>query len=161
VACTGTEFCKLAITETKTFTRWLVEELEDRLPAFDQQLKLNVTGCPNSCGQHRIADIGLEGKKIKVNGHLQDAYYFCLGGGVGAFAGFGRPVGYRCTAEETPDAIERLLRTYIYRREGGENLRQFFARHSDAALRTFLAGEEVIPVERDLPSGRVPHGVEG
>ncbi|HWG49287.1 MAG TPA: hypothetical protein VN669_06315, partial [Candidatus Acidoferrales bacterium] len=84
-----------------------------------------------------------------------------LGGGVGAFAGFGRPVGYRCTAEETPDAIERLLRTYIYRREGGENLRQFFARHSDAALRTFLAGEEVIPVERDLPSGRVPHGVEG
>jgi len=52
IACTGTEFCKLAITETKGFTRWLVDELEERLPGFDQQLKLNVTGCPNGCGQH-------------------------------------------------------------------------------------------------------------
>jgi len=76
--------------ETKAFTRWLVEEMEERLPAFDQQLKLNVTGCPNSCGQHRIADIGLEGKKLKVNGCIQDAYYFCLGGAVGEHAGFGR-----------------------------------------------------------------------
>jgi sulfite reductase (ferredoxin) len=161
VACTGTEFCKLAITETKTFTRWLVEELEERLPGFDQQLKLNVTGCPNSCGQHRIADIGLEGKKLKINGRLQDAYYFCLGGAVGEHAGFGRPIGYRCAADEVPDAIERLLRHYMFYREGGENLRQFFARHTDAELRTFLAGEEINPVERDLPSGRVPHGVEG
>lgn len=161
VACTGTEFCKLAITETKTFTRWLVQEMEERLPGFDQQLKLNVTGCPNSCGQHRIADIGLEGKKLKINGRMQDAYYFCLGGAVGEHAAFGRPVGYRCAAAAVPDAIERLLRHYMFYREGGENLRQFFARHSDAELRTFLAGQEVNPVERDLPSGRVPHGLEG
>lgn len=161
VACTGTEFCKLAITETKSFTRWLVEELDERLPGFDQQLKLNVTGCPNSCGQHRIADIGLEGKKIKVSGQLQDAYYFCLGGAVGEHAGFGRPVGYRCLGREVPDALERLLRRYMFFREGGENLRQFFARHTDSELRTFLAGQEVTAVERDLPPGRVPHGVEG
>jgi sulfite reductase (ferredoxin) len=161
VACTGTEFCKLAITETKAFTRWLVEELEERLPGFDQQLKLNVTGCPNSCGQHRIADIGLEGKKLKINGRLQDAYYFCLGGAVGEHAGFGRPVGYRCAAAEVPDAIERLLRRYMFYRQGGENLRQFFARHTETELRTFLAGLELNPVERDLPSGRVPHGLEG
>ncbi|MFP5248628.1 MAG: nitrite/sulfite reductase, partial [Acidobacteriota bacterium] len=56
IACTGTEFCKLAITETKGFLRWLVDELEGRLPQFDQQLKLHVTGCPNGCGQHWIAD---------------------------------------------------------------------------------------------------------
>ncbi|MBV8865755.1 MAG: nitrite/sulfite reductase, partial [Acidobacteriaceae bacterium] len=84
ITCTGTEFCKLAITETKEFARWLVDELEIRLPAFDQQLKLHVTGCPNSCGQHWIADIGMEGKKIKRDGALVDAYYFCLGGGLGA-----------------------------------------------------------------------------
>ena len=47
IACTGSEFCKLAITETKGFTRWIVDELEERLPGFDQQLKLHVTGCPN------------------------------------------------------------------------------------------------------------------
>jgi len=165
VACTGTEFCKLAITETKSFTRWLVEELDERLPAFDQQLKLNVTGCPNSCGQHRIADIGLEGKKIKVNGGLEDAYYFCLGGAVGEHAAFGRPVGYRCVAHEVPDAIERLLRSYLARRNNGgntnEDLRRFFARHSDSELRAFLAGHAVPEAERDLPAGRPPRGVEG
>ncbi len=161
VACTGTEFCKLAITETKSFTRWLVEDLEDRLPTFDQQLKLNVTGCPNSCGQHRIADVGLEGKKIKVNGHMQDAYYFCLGGAVGEHAGFGRPVGYRCPAEEVPEAMERLLRTYLLTRYSGENLREFFARHADAELRAFLAGGQFAEVARDLSPGRAPAGVEG
>lgn len=160
VACTGTEFCKLAITETKSFTRWLVEELEDRLPGFDQQLKLNITGCPNSCGQHRIADIGLEGKKLKVNGQMRDAYYFCLGGAVGEHAGFARPVGYRCSAEEVPEAIERLLRSYLLRRATNENLRAFFARHSEDELRAFLAGENLPPVRRDSAPGRVPHGVE-
>ncbi len=70
VACTGTEFCKLAITETKGFTRWLIGELEERLPEFREPLRLNVTGCPNGCGQHWIADIGLEGKKIKHEGVL-------------------------------------------------------------------------------------------
>ena len=160
VACTGTEFCKMAITETKSFTRWLVEELDDRLPGFDQPLKINVTGCPNSCGQHRIADIGLEGKKLKIDGVLQDAYYFCLGGAVGEHVGFGRPVGYRCAADEVPGAIERLLRSYLNERHDGENLRQFFARHGEDRLRTFLAGEELPEVPRDPSPGPVPHGVE-
>jgi sulfite reductase (ferredoxin) len=161
IACSGTEFCKLAITETKGFARWLVEEMEERLPQFDQELKLHVTGCPNSCGQHWIADIGLEGKKLKVNGAFVDAYYFCVGGAVGSFPTIARPVGYRCTAQQVPDAIERLLRTYRAIREPGENLRRFFGRHSDAELRQFLAGGQVEPVERDRPAAPVPQAVEG
>ena len=86
-----------------------VEELEERLPEFDQQLKLNVTGCPNSCGQHRIADIGLEGKKIKVNGRMVDAYYFCLGGAVGEHAAFcwmaSLPHVFATELSEVPGAI--------------------------------------------------------
>ena len=117
VACTGTEFCKLAITETKGFTRWLVDELEERVPQFDQQLRLHVTGCPNGCGQHWIADIGIEGKKIKHEGKLVDAYYFCLGGSVGQNAGIARPVGYRAPAILVPEAIARLLRKYLVTRE--------------------------------------------
>ena len=152
VACSGTEFCKLAITETKQFSRWLVEELEERLPGFDQHLKLHVTGCPNSCGQHWIADIGIEGKKIKVNDRMVDAYYFCVGGALGLHQSTARPVGYRCAATEVPDALERLLGQYLEQREPGENLRRFFARHSDAQLRQFLAGEFVPAVPRDLPS---------
>ena len=161
IACTGTEFCKLAITETKGFARWLTEELDQRLPGFEQQLKLHITGCPNSCGQHWIADIGLEGKKLKVNGKLTDAYYFCVGGGVGKHQAIGRPVGYRCLASEVPESIERVLRQYQTFKFPGENLREFFARHEKDDIRAWLAGEFVVPVERDLPEGRVPHGVEG
>lgn len=159
VACTGMEFCRLAITETKSFTRWLVEELEDRLPGFDQHLKLHVTGCPNSCGQHWISDIGIEGKKLKIDGQMVDAYYFCVGGSVGAFQSIARPLGYRCAATEVPAAIERLLRAYLGVKLPGENLRAFFARHSDAELRACVAGGEFEPVERDRPSGPVPAAV--
>jgi sulfite reductase (ferredoxin) len=149
IACTGAEFCKLAITETKGFTRWLVDELEERVPGFDQQFKLHVTGCPNSCGQHWIADIGLEGKKIKHEGKLIDAYYFCVGGAVGAHAATGRPVGYRIPASDVPSAIERLLKTYQSLREPEENLRAYFARHSNEELRAQLAGEPLAAVARD------------
>jgi sulfite reductase (ferredoxin) len=161
IACSGSEFCKLAITETKSFSRWLVDELEERLPGFEQHLKLHVTGCPNSCGQHWIADIGIEGKKIKSGDRLLDAYYFCLGGAVGLHQSIARPIGYRCLATEVPDAIERLLQHYLIAKGPAENLRQFFARHSDAELREFLAGELVSAVARDPSPGRVPHAVEG
>jgi sulfite reductase (ferredoxin) len=161
IACTGTEFCKLAITETKGFARWVVEELEERLPGFDQQLKLNITGCPNSCGQHWIADLGLEGKKIKVDGRMADAYYFCVGGAVGREQSIARPVGYRCLASDVPDAIARLLTGYLRLRSADENLRQFFSRHSNDEIRGFLAGEMTAPVPRDLPTAATPHGIEG
>ena len=159
IACTGSEFCKLAITETKAFTSWVVEEMEERLPQFDQELRLHVTGCSNGCGQHWIADIGMEGKKIKHEGKLTDAYYFCLGGAVGEHAGVSRPVGYRCPAPLVPESIERLLRQYLGSRSSHESLRAWFARHSNDALRGYLAGETVAAVERDLATGRVPHGV--
>ena len=161
VACTGSEFCKLALTETKGFARWLTQELEARLPNFQEQLRLNITGCPNSCGQHWIADIGIEGKKIKVDGRMVDAYYFCIGGSVGQFASIARPVGYRCAASDVPDAIERLLVGFDERRESGENLRRFLARHSNEEIRSILAGSTVVSVDRDLALGPVPQGVEG
>jgi sulfite reductase (ferredoxin) len=160
IACSGTEFCKLAITETKSFSRWLVDELDERLPGFDQHLKLHVTGCPNSCGQHWIADIGIEGKKIKVQDRMVDAYYFCVGGALGLHQSTARPIGYRCPATAVPEAIERLLRQYLAERGDGENLRQFFARHSDIELRQCLAGELVEIVARDVPAGLVPQGIE-
>jgi sulfite reductase (ferredoxin) len=138
VACTGTEFCKLAITETKGFSRWLVEELEGRLPGFDQPLKLHVTGCPNSCGQHWIADIGLEGKKIKQDGKLADAWSFALGGALGVHAGVARLVNYRCLSSEVPDALERLLRSYLSSRAQEQNLRSWFAAKSNDELKGIL-----------------------
>jgi sulfite reductase (ferredoxin) len=151
IACTGTEFCKLAIAETKGFNKWLVSEMEDRLPGFDQQIRLHVTGCTNSCGQHWIADIGLEGKKIKKDGQSVDAFYFCVGGAVGKYARPARPLGYRAAADEVPAAIERMLRAYLAARTEGEDLRAYFARTDDDSLRAQLAGTVIDPVERDAP----------
>jgi sulfite reductase (ferredoxin) len=161
VACTGSEFCKLALTETKGFARGLVEDLEARLPGFQDHVRINVTGCPNSCGQHWIADIGIEGKKVKVDGRLVDAYYFCVGGAVGKHQAVARPIGYRIAASEVPEAIERLLRAYLAERRDAQSFREFCAAHTDEELRTFLAGAEVAAVARDASAGPVPFGLEG
>jgi sulfite reductase (ferredoxin) len=123
--------------------------MQERMPGFDQQIKLHVTGCPNSCGQHWIADIGLEGKRLKHEGVLQDAFYFCVGGSVGLHQQLARPVGYRCLATEVPEALERLLGSYLRSRHDGENLRAWFARSSDQQLREQLAGETFEAVVRD------------
>jgi sulfite reductase (ferredoxin) len=161
VACTGTEFCKLAIAETKAFSKWLTSELEDRLPGFDQQIKLHVTGCTNSCGQSWIADIGLEGKKIKKDGKMVDAFYFCVGGAVGKYARIARQIGYRAAAEDCPEAIENLLRAYLAARQPGEDMRAYFSRTDDVTLRNQLAGTVFAPVERDpapVAAGRFAPG---
>jgi sulfite reductase (ferredoxin) len=160
VACTGSEFCKIALTETKGFARDLVEELERRLPGFDQHVKIHVTGCPNSCGQHWIADIGLEGKKVKGPGSFEDAYYFCVGGGLGARASVARPVGYRVPAREAPAAVERLLRAYLALRRPGATFHEFTTAHTDDELRALLAGGAISPVTRDLPVAATPHNLE-
>lgn len=150
----------LALTETKGFAAWLVAELEARLPGYAEHLRIHVTGCPNSCGQHWIADVGIEGKKIRSGGVLVDAYYFCVGGALGLHQATARPVGYRCRATEVPAAIERLLRAYVAGRAGGENFRAFAARHGEPELRCFLAGEDIEAALRDPSPGRLPHGAE-
>jgi sulfite reductase (ferredoxin) len=149
IACTGTEFCKLAITETKGFLRWLVEELEERVPEFTEQIKLHVTGCPNGCGQHWIADIGLEGKKAKHEGKMVDAYVFHVGGAVGQHAAIARPTNYRVPASEVPLALERLLRAYLAERRPEDNLRAYFSRQSVEEIRNRLSGA-VTPVPAEI-----------
>ena len=131
------------------------------MPGFDQHLKINVTGCANSCGQHWIADIGIEGKKTKVEGTMVDAYYFCVGGAVGQHQHIARPIGYRAPATEVPNAIERLLRAYLAERRNGDSFRKFATGHTDEELRQILAGQAVAAVERDAAPGRPPHGVDG
>jgi sulfite reductase (ferredoxin) len=163
VACTGSEFCKLALTETKSYARWLTEQLEEHFPGYQEDIKLHITGCPNSCGQHWIADIGIEGKKIKQDGKMIDAYYFCVGGSVGQFAAIARPVGYRCPADEVPNAITRLLAHFHANRHSAEPLQKFLARHSTDTLRSILSGQPAAQTEialRDLPADRVPHSIE-
>ena len=105
VACTGTEFCKLAITETKAFSRWLVEELEERIPGFRSTLEAARHRLPQQLRptldrRHRYR----RQKAASVDGEMVDAYYFCVGGASGQFASIARPIGYRCPASDVPAA---------------------------------------------------------
>jgi sulfite reductase (ferredoxin) len=84
-----------------------------------------------------------------------------VGGSVGHVASIARPVGYRCAATDVPDAIERLLIYFQETRESNENLRTFLARNTNEQIRSILAGESFAAVERDVPAGRIPAGVEG
>ncbi|MFI0433566.1 MAG: nitrite/sulfite reductase [Candidatus Nanopelagicales bacterium] len=113
MACTGIEFCKLAISETKARTAALVDTLEARLPEFDSPIAIHVNGCPNSCARFQVADIGLKGVLVEDGGAQVEGFQVHLGGSLGQDAGFGRtPRGLRLAGDEIPDYVERLLRRF-------------------------------------------------
>lgn len=141
LSCTGSEFCKLAITETKQFSIRLARELDDRLPEFGHVIKLNVTGCPNSCGQHWIADVGLQGILITRDGRQVEGFDFFIGGGIGARSGIARRVGFRVPADDVPDVLERLFAGFCDDRRRGESFHGWTRRVGDDEVRAILAGE--------------------
>ncbi|MFD4263941.1 sulfite reductase SirA [Streptomyces sp. NPDC058534] len=136
MACTGIEFCKLAIVETKARGASLIDELERRLPDFDEPLTINLNGCPNACARIQTADIGLKGQLVlDERGEQVEGYQVHLGGALGLEPGFGRKVrGLKVTAEELPDYVERVLKRFEAEREDGERFATWAARASEEAL---------------------------
>jgi sulfite reductase (ferredoxin) len=130
MACTGIEFCKLAIGETKGRATWLTEELAARLPDFEEDLRIHVNGCPNSCTRFQVADIGLmSALRIRPDGTKSDAFLVHLGGTVGDDAAFGRKVkGVKIYAEDAADYVEALLRRYRARRMDDDTFTSFVNR---------------------------------
>ncbi|MER8153829.1 nitrite/sulfite reductase [Streptomyces sp. NPDC094472] len=137
MACTGIEFCKLAIVETKGRGSSLIDELERRLPEFDEPITINLNGCPNACARIQVADIGLKGQLVMDgNGEQVEGYQVHLGGALGLEPGFGRKVrGLKVTAAELPDYVERLLNRFQEEREDGERFATWAARASEEALK--------------------------
>ncbi|GAA4551117.1 nitrite/sulfite reductase [Amycolatopsis samaneae] len=141
MACTGLEFCKLAIVETKARAQQLVAELEKRLADLQGDLDTPVTvhlnGCPNSCARVQTADIGLKGQIVTDDhGNQVEGFQVHLGGGLGLDAGFGRKLrGHKVTADELTGYVERLVRAYLADREPGERFPQWAARADESALR--------------------------
>ncbi|GAA3529816.1 nitrite/sulfite reductase [Streptomyces osmaniensis] len=136
MACTGIEYCKLAIVETKARGSQLIDELERRIPDFDEPLTININGCPNACARIQVADIGLKGQLV-VNdrGEQVEGYQVHLGGALGLEAGFGRKVrGLKVTSDELPDYVERVLKRFQEEREDGERFATWAARASEEAL---------------------------
>jgi sulfite reductase (ferredoxin) len=141
MACTGIEFCKLAIGETKGRATWLTEELAARLPDFDEEIRIHVNGCPNSCARFQVADIGLmSALQVRPDGTKSDAFLIHLGGTVGDGAAFGRKVkGVKIYAEDAADYVEELLRRYRQRRDRDDTFSTFVNRLDVDGLARFAA----------------------
>ncbi|HET7583906.1 MAG TPA: hypothetical protein VFK13_03310 [Gemmatimonadaceae bacterium] len=144
LACTGSEFCKLALVETKAFSIRLAHELECRVPGFRDAIRIHVAGCPNACGQHWIADVGLQGVRVERDGTTVDGFDLFIGGRVSAGTGsaFARRIGVRAAATDVPAMLERLLRAYLAGRTAGETFRDWCARVGDDAVRATLRGDD-------------------
>jgi sulfite reductase (ferredoxin) len=136
IACTGIEFCKLALVETKARAETIVAELEQRLPAFDTPITINVNGCPNSCARFQVADIGFKGMITSdADGVDHESFQVHLGGQLGTDAEFGRKFrGLRVTGEEAAEYAERVLRGYLERRAGGETFAAYVSRADEKWL---------------------------
>ncbi|SNR58647.1 sulfite reductase (ferredoxin) [Haloechinothrix alba] len=141
MACTGIEFCKLAIVETKDRAKQLVADLEQRLAditdGITTPISVHLNGCPNSCARIQTADIGLKGQIVTDDdGNQVEGFQVHLGGGLGLDAGFGRKLrGHKVTSAELGDYVERVVRTFVEQREEGERFPQWVQRASDDDLK--------------------------
>ena len=137
MACTGIEFCKLAIVDTKERARQLVSELERRFPELDTPISVNVNGCPNSCARTQVADIGLKGQLVlDENGDQVEGFQVHLGGALGIQAGWGRKLrAHKVTSAGLDDYITRVVTAFLNERTEGETFVAWVARAEEAALR--------------------------
>ena len=140
VACTGSTGCKLANARTKEMAIAIADHCEPRLK-LDTPVNIHLTGCPNSCAQHYLGDIGLVGARVAAGeDDTVDGYNVVIGGGYGANAAIGRDFAREIKGRDIPSFIEHLLGAYLAHRTGpGESFQQFASRHDDESLHR-LAG---------------------
>jgi len=143
IACTGIQFCKLAIAETKNRAVELDQYLSDSVD-MDDAVRISVTGCPNSCGQHHICDVGLEGSVTTIDGVKRETFQVFLGGGVGSHETFGRRIGVRVASDELAPSLARLFSRYKEDRLEGETFQEFCLRHNDSELTGYLLSDQNI-----------------
>jgi sulfite reductase (ferredoxin) len=146
IACTGIEYCKLAIVETKVTAAIAITELERRLAdlvdngTLNQPIALHINGCPNSCARIQTADIGLKGMMLPTpDGDPTPGFQVHLGGGLAAVdreeAGLGRTIrGLKVTVDNLPDYVERVVRRYAEDRQESETFAQWAHRAEEGVL---------------------------
>jgi len=135
IACTGNRYCKYASTDTKGHSLQLTKHLEKRIK-LDQPVNIHFTGCPHSCAQHYMGDIGLLGAKTRDG---REAYHVFVGGGFGSKAACGRQVFQAMPFDELMPTVENMLRVYLNKREGTESFQSFTNRHDLNSLQLLFA----------------------
>ncbi len=142
IACTGNAGCRFAAADTKRHALAIADHLDAAL-AVDQPVNIHLTGCPNSCAQHYIGDIGLLGAGVEVGDDLVEGYHLYLGGGYGAERGVGREILRSVAATDAPKVVERLLRVYQERRSSpAESFDGFVRRHPTDQLQAWIERRE-------------------
>lgn len=140
-ACTGNAYCKFASTNTKGHALELAAYLEKHFK-LDRPINIHVTGCPHSCAQHYIGDIGLLGTKVKMGVGTDEGYHVFVGGGFGANRNVGRQIFQGVSWEQMKPTLEKMLEGYLRRRIPGETFQQFTARHDLNTLQAIFSNEE-------------------
>jgi len=139
VACTGNVGCKWSSTNTKAQGVELARYLEKKVK-LDHPINIHLTGCPNSCAQHYIGDIGLLGAKVSQHGNQVEGYHVLLGGQCVGGQALGREVFHGIPFEELPPLLEIVLKTYLTRRKDRhETFVQFPGRHSVKELQELFS----------------------
>jgi ferredoxin-nitrite reductase len=134
IACTGNKYCKFSSTDTKGHALELIKYLQKRI-VLDVPVNIHFTGCPNSCAQHYMGDIGLLGAKTSDG---REAYHLCVGGGFGKNQALGRQIYKAMAYEEVKPTIERILNAYLKNRQEKESFQAFATRHDVNALQTLF-----------------------
>ncbi|MGV3771888.1 MAG: NirA family protein [Verrucomicrobiales bacterium] len=137
IACTGNSYCKFASANTKKHAMELVDYLEKRVE-LDQPINVHLTGCPNSCAQHYMGDIGLLGTSVKVSGETLEGYHVFVGGGFGENQAIGRQLFQGVSFEQLKPTLEKVLKGYLGRRQPGESFQKFTQRHDLNALQVIF-----------------------
>lgn len=141
VACTGNTGCKFAHADTKGAAELIASHVERRLPQLDQPINVHLTGCPHSCAQHYIGDIGLVACKVDRGGEGEpvEGFHLVVGGNSGASARMGRELWRDIVKEDIPHAVERLLASYLAHRTGAsESFFEFANRYDVGALKALV-----------------------
>jgi ferredoxin-nitrite reductase len=137
IACTGNTYCKYAQVNTKDTALALADYLDKKV-TLDNPINIHLTGCPNSCAQHYMGDIGLLG--VKARG--EEAFHVFVGGGFGANQAVGRQVFSAITAIELKFTLEKMLNGYLRRRNAGETFQHFANRHDLNTLQGIFSNDE-------------------
>lgn len=140
IACTGSFGCKFGLADTKATAMRIAEYVETKIQ-LDQPVNIHLTGCPHSCAQHYIGDIGLLGVKVEVDDDMVDGFTIFVGGGYGEAAGIGREIFPNITTDEVPFRIETMLRAYMENRDGDEPFVHWARRHETEQLKEFFESQ--------------------
>jgi sulfite reductase (ferredoxin) len=137
MACTGIEFCKLAIVDTKQRAMDLITSLEQRFPDLDTPITVNVNGCPNACARTQVADIGLKGQLVlDDDGNQVEGFQVHLGGGLGLVSTFGKKLrAHKVTSAGLDDYITTVVHNYLTDRAQGETFAAWTVRADEVLLR--------------------------